>query len=148
MRRNEIPQRRFSFLKKIRGNCFPFNAAQSSWIQLCGGISTTPQTVAATRRLFVPFEWLSLLSDSSLWLRPAITGHTCATVQRRAISTSPRDACGTLKRHKVVDWGRPRHRRRKGTICVLPQHSDTYPTRQLYPPNVLHFLTFVFILVC
>lgn len=130
-------------LRHILMSNFPFSVAQSCWIQLWWGISTTPQTVTT-----VSLSQLSCFSFN-LSLTRSPTGHTCVTLQTQAISTSPQDDVAWLNCNKVVNWQRPRHAAAGGgwAFCVLPGAVTDIPPDN-FPPQLPEFLTFVFIRAC
>lgn len=132
----KIPQRRFSFFlkkkKKSEKNCFLFNvrhrADGSSCVEEFGA---APQTVAAVRRLFVPFERLCspLSKFIPVTLAPrslSVTGHTGANSSKDQWYLPLHGTTPQLR-----DFEAPRS---CGSTEEGLSYLDRYPTRQLYPP--------------
>lgn len=131
----KIPQRRFSFFKKKKKsekNCFLFNvrhrADGSSCVEEFGA---APQTVAAVRRLFVPFERLCspLSKFIPVTLAPrslSVTGHTGANSSKDQWYLPLHGTTPQLR-----DFEAPRS---CGSTEEGLSYLDRYPTRQLYPP--------------
>lgn len=119
---------------------FSCHTSLSAWRRAAG--SSCDEELAQRHRLVITIS-LSQLSCFlfNLSLTRSPTGHTCVTLQRRAISTSPQDDVAWLNCNKVVNWQRPRHAAAGGgrwAFCVLPGAvTDIQPDN--FPPQLPEF---------